>query len=95
SLEPGCYVAGRYGFRSENLVLVVKDRARSRGGQSWLRLEPLTLCPIDRRLIEPRMLLAAERDWLNAYHRQVYRQLAPRLAPAVRRWLKRATAPLR
>lgn len=95
SLEPGCYVAGRYGFRTENLVLVVKDRARSRGGQTWLALEPLTLCPIDRRLIEPRLLLPEERAWLNAYHREVYRRLAPRLAPPVRRWLKRATAPLR
>jgi Xaa-Pro aminopeptidase len=95
SLEPGCYEAGKYGFRTENLVLVAPDRERSRKGREWLRLEALTLCPIDRRLIDVKRLGAGERAWVDAYHREVYRLIAPRLRPAVRRWLKKATAPLR
>jgi Xaa-Pro aminopeptidase len=95
SLEPGCYIAGRYGFRTENLVLVMRDEDRSTKEQEWLKLEPITLCPIDRRLIERKLMQRDERDWLNRYHREVYRQVGPRLKPEVRHWLRRATRPLR
>jgi Xaa-Pro aminopeptidase len=94
SLEPGIYVAGKDGFRIENLVLVVRDPRRSRPQQEWCQLEPLTLCPIDRMLIEPAMLEAAEREWLNAYHERVFQLLAPRLEKAERRWLRAQTRPV-
>jgi Xaa-Pro aminopeptidase len=91
SLEPGCYVDGRYGFRTENLVVVVRDTEFSTKAQEWLRLEPLTLCPIDQRLIEPKLLSREEIAWLNEYHRDVYREIGQRLAPEARAWLRRAT----
>jgi Xaa-Pro aminopeptidase len=94
SNEPGYYEAGKYGIRIENLVLVVEDAKRSSAGSPWLRFDTLTLCPIDTQLIEPRMLSAAERAWLNDYHAAVQRTLGPELDAAERRWLKQATARL-
>jgi Xaa-Pro aminopeptidase len=95
SVEPGYYLAGRYGFRTENLVVITRDPQYSTKEQEWLRLEPLTLCPIDLRLVEPALLSVEETVWLNAYHREVYREIGVRLAPEARAWLRRATQPIR
>ena len=63
-------------------------------GPSWLRLEPLTLCPIDTRPIIREMLLPDEIDYLNRYHARVREALLPRLDdPADRAWLIAATQP--
>ena len=94
SNEPGFYVDGAYGIRIENLVLVVEDSARAGDGRTWLRFETITLCPIDTRVVEPRLLTPAERTWLNDYHRGVLKALAPDLDTAERAWLKRACAPI-
>lgn len=91
SLEPGYYEEGRYGFRTENVVVVVRDEERSKPGEEWLKLEALTLCPIDLALVERSMLTAEELAWLNAYHERVRRVLEPRVPPAVRKWLRDAT----
>ena len=92
TLEPGYYEAGRYGFRTENVVLVVRDEERSKPGEEWLKLEALTLCPIDLALVERPLLTADEIAWLNAYHERVRKTLEPRLQPPVRKWLREATA---
>ena len=94
SLEPGCYTAGRYGFRTENMMLVVRDRKRSTKEQEWCVLEALTLCPIDRELIEPALLSPEEREWLNRYHERVMKELGPRLTPELRDWLEEKTRPI-
>lgn len=63
-------------------------------GSSWLRLEPLTLCPIDTRPIIREMLLPDEIDYLNRYHARVREALLPRINdPADRDWLIAATQP--
>ncbi len=94
SNEPGCYRAGAFGIRIENLVLVV-ERGRPEGGErDLLGFETLTLAPIDRRLIDPTRLSAPARAWLDAYHRRVYETLAPHLEAPVRAWLAGACAPL-
>lgn len=92
SNEPGLYRAGAYGIRLENLVAVRADRENSFG--SFLCFETLTLCPFDRRLIDPAMLNAEERDWLNRYHSRVYEALQPHLSPPQRVWLAEQTAAL-
>ena len=56
--------------------------------------ETLTLAPIDRALIEPSLLSAPERDWLNAYHARVLSEIGPLLAPDARAWLAESCAPL-
>ena len=90
SNEPGYYEPGQYGIRIENLVEVTRDEQLSANGTEFLRLETLTLCPIDTQLIDARLLTDAERKWLNSYHRRVRQTLSPLLQPADRRWLKTA-----
>jgi Xaa-Pro aminopeptidase len=91
SNEPGYYKDGHYGIRIENLVLVVESDI---GNGKFLELETLTLCPIDLRLIDDKLLLPHERDWLNAYHRRVLREIGPGLKGDVKAWLKDATRPI-
>jgi Xaa-Pro aminopeptidase len=94
SNEPGYYKTGAYGIRIENLVLVVPAK-KPRGAEKKLfGFETLTLAPIDRRLIEIKLLSRSERAWLDAYHARVLRELRSKLDPAARRWLAAATAPL-
>lgn len=95
SNEPGYYREGAFGIRIENLL--VAERSDSPGadpGREWLSWRTLTLAPIDRRLILPEMLAEAEREWLDAYHREVAAEIAPRVGPAAQDWLAAATAPL-
>ncbi len=93
SNEPGYYAAGRYGIRIENLVLV-EPRAVEGGERPVFGFETLTLVPYDRRLIEPALLDASERAWIDAYHARVREALAPLLDAPTRDWLETATAPL-
>jgi len=88
SNEPGYYKANGYGIRTENMVLVVESEV---GDGKFLELETLTLCPIDLRLIDESLLLPHERDWLNAYHKRVFREIGPSLKGEVKGWLKEAT----
>ncbi len=88
SNEPGYYKAGAYGIRIENLVLVVESEV---GDGKFLELETLTLCPIDLRLVDEKLLLPHEKDWLNAYHKRVLREIGPSLKGEVKAWLKEAT----
>ncbi|MED5304439.1 MAG: M24 family metallopeptidase C-terminal domain-containing protein, partial [Pseudomonadota bacterium] len=62
----------------------------------FMGFETITLCPIDRRLIDPEMMLASERAWLNDYHARVEATLAPQIAGemACLAWLQAACAPL-
>jgi Xaa-Pro aminopeptidase len=91
SNEPGYYKAGAYGIRIENLVLVTESDI---GDGKYLELETLTLAPIDLRLVDETLLLPHERDWLNAYHKRVFREIGPQLKGDTKAWLKDATRPL-
>ena len=94
SNEPGYYRDGAFGIRCENLVVVseANDLAHER---PMLGFEALTLVPFDRRLIDASALSAAERDWINAYHDRVAREIAPLLSDSeTRAWLDAATAEL-
>ncbi|WP_374350384.1 aminopeptidase P family protein [Chitinimonas sp.] len=90
SNEPGIYRPGQWGVRIENLLLNVPAAASEFG--EFLQFETLTLCPIDRRCIDVELLRQDERDWLNAYHGEVARRLAPLLDGAALAWLHRNTA---
>lgn len=92
SNEPGYYEAGAYGIRIENLILVREEPKLSKNGTSWLGFDTITLCPIETRLIEPKLLTQPERTWLNQYHSTVYKTLSPRLSAAEKSWLRKATA---
>ena len=92
SNEPGVYIAGEYGIRIENL-LVCHEVERNDFGR-FLNFETLTLCPISTKPIARELLTSAERDWLNAYHAEVRRRIAPLVDGEVRQWLERSTQPV-
>lgn len=90
--EPGLYLAGRFGVRIENTLIVEKYKETEFG--EFLQFDSLTLCPIDTVPIDKSMLLQEEIDWLNDYHARVYRELAPHLNDEEKAWLKDATLPI-
>ena len=90
--EPGLYLAGKFGVRLENLLLVREAETNAYG--RFLSLEPLTLAPFDRDTIDPSLLSDRELTQLNAYHARVYETLAPHLDAETRAWLRGVTAPL-
>ncbi len=94
SNEPGYYREGHYGIRIENLVLVKPAAVPPDGERPMLRFETLTRAPIDRRLIEPDLLSADERRWLDEYHARVVEDVGPKLDKRTRAWLEAACAPL-
>lgn len=91
--EPGLYLAGKFGVRIENTVLI-SDYMSTEFGK-FLQIEPLTLCPIDTTPIDVDMLLPEEIDWLNAYHHSVYEKLSPFLDEEEKIWLENGTKPIK
>lgn len=90
--EPGIYLPGLFGVRTENTLLIAPYKETQFG--RFLQFEPLTLCPIDTEPIILDMLTAEERDWLNAYHKTVYDRLSPHLDGEDLAWLTAACAPV-
>ncbi|KAI4874035.1 hypothetical protein NFI96_019580 [Prochilodus magdalenae] len=97
--EPGYYEDGSFGIRLENVVLVVptkpKYNYRNRGS---LTFEPLTLVPIQVKMISTDLLTQKERDWLNDYHRKCRETIGAELERQGRKealdWLIRETQPI-
>lgn len=87
--EPGLYLAGKFGVRIEN-TLLIKEYMETEFGK-FLQMESLTLCPIDTAPIDVEMLLPEELAWLNVYHAEVYAKLAPYLDKEEQKWLENAT----
>ncbi|MEV8467708.1 aminopeptidase P family protein [Fluviibacterium sp. DFM31] len=95
SNEPGYYREGAFGIRIENLILVEQSPPLPGGDdREMLCFRTLTHVPIDRRLIRVDDLSRAERDWVDAYHAETRKRLAPLLTGAAQDWLLRATDPL-
>ena len=90
--EPGIYLEGRFGVRTENTLLIVPYMKTEFG--EFLQFESLTLCPIDLRPVVVEMLTKEERQWLNDYHRRVYDVLSPYLNNEEKAWLANATKPI-
>lgn len=91
--EPGIYKAGRHGIRTENTLLTVPAMETEFG--SFMKFEPLTLCPIDKEAIVTDMLTDEEITWFNEYHEMVYNRLSSQLNKEEQEWLKEATSPLK
>lgn len=89
SNEPGLYRTGEYGIRIENLVHIISAE-KSEFGQ-FLKFETLTLFPIDTMLVDKKMLTDKEIKWLNNYHDNVYKKLAPHLTKKECKWLEKMT----
>lgn len=93
SNEPGYYKAGEYGIRIENLILTVPIEVAGAERQV-LGFETLTFAPIERDLIDPSLLTAGERAWLDAYHAKVLALIGPQLDAGERKWLEAKCAPI-
>ena len=90
TIEPGVYKENRYGIRTENTVVVVKDKLDEDAGQFY-GFEMLSYCPIDIRAIDVTLLDQHEIDWINSYHKDVYNKLSPYLGQEQKDWLKKMT----
>ncbi len=87
--EPGLYFAGKFGIRTENLI-VCKKAQKTEYGQ-FLEFETLTMVPIDLDVVLVEKMSTRERELLNAYHKKVYETIAPHLDEEEAAWLKEAT----
>lgn len=94
SNEPGFYKQDHFGIRIENLVMVHEARDIDGGDRQMLGFETLTLCPIERRLIDARLMTQDERAWLDAYHARVLKDVGALLDGNDLAWLETACAPL-
>jgi Xaa-Pro aminopeptidase len=90
--EPGVYVDGKFGIRTENLMLV--DEAGENEYGRFLKFETVTVFPIDTVPVLPELLTNEELAWLNSYNKHVYETLSPLLSGAELDWLKRHTLPV-
>lgn len=88
--EPGIYIEGSHGIRTENLTLCVKDEKNEYG--QFLKLEFLTFVPIDLDVVDKGLMSHRDVRLLNEYHKQVYEKISPFLTEDERAWLKEATA---
>lgn len=84
--EPGIYIEGSHGIRTENELLVCKGEKNEYG--QFMYFEPLTLVPIDLDAIDPAQMNVQERELLNAYHRRVRDTIGPHLPEKEREWLE-------
>ncbi len=87
--EPGIYRQGKHGVRIENTMLIVEAGETEFG--KFLRLEPLTLCPIDLTPVVWELMTPEEITYLNTYHKKVYDELSPLLDEEEKEWLKSNT----
>lgn len=90
SIEPGYYEKDWGGIRLENLYTVVVDSSKPAfEGKAWLKFEPLTWVPFEKRLIDFAALNPEERAWLKKYYDQILEKLSPTLSAEENAWLQK------
>lgn len=92
SNEPGIYLTGKYGIRSENMILVRQAFTTDFG--KFLKFETLTLFPFDLKLFDTSLMTDEEISWINEYHKTVYDKLSPLATDEEKEWLRTRTLPL-
>lgn len=90
--EPGVYMEGKYGIRTENELICVKAEKNEYG--QFMEFENITYVPIDLDAILPEEMTARERKELNDYHRMVYEKVSPYLTKEEQAWLAHYTRPI-
>ena len=87
--EPGVYLEGKYGIRTEN-ELVCRKAEKNEYGQ-FMEFENITYAPIDLDAIDPDEMTGREKKMLNDYHAMVYQTLSPYMTAEENEWLKKYT----
>ena len=84
--EPGVYKEGKFGIRTENVMVVVKDEINDCG--EFYKFDTISYCPIDLNGVKVELLNDDEKEWLNNYHKKVYDKLSPYLNKEEKELLK-------
>jgi Xaa-Pro aminopeptidase len=92
SNEPAIYREGEYGIRIENLIICYEDEETEFG--QFLKFDTVSLCYIEKSLIDKSLLDQKEMGWLNSYHSEVYDKISSHLTIEEKIWLKEKTEPL-
>ena len=92
SNEPAIYRDGEYGIRIENLILCYQEEETEFG--QFLKFETVSLCYIEKSLIDRSLLDQKEIDWLNSYHSEVFDKLSHYLTSEEKTWLRGKTEAL-
>lgn len=87
--EPGIYIEGSHGIRTENLIVCRKGEKNEYG--QFMEFEYLTFVPIDLDALDVGLMEKRDVEYLNAYHRQVYEKISPYLTDEEKEWLREAT----
>ena len=80
SNEPGFYKKNHFGIRIENLIYVKELKNK-------LFFENLTLVPLEKNLINYKLLNITEKDYLFRYHLDIYSEYSSSLNKNERKWL--------
>lgn len=87
--EPGVYLEGKYGIRTENELICHKAEKNEYG--QFMVFENVTYAPIDLDAIEPEEMTKTEKGLLNEYHKMVYEKISPYLTEEEKAWLREYT----
>lgn len=87
--EPGVYLEGKFGIRTEN-ELVARLGTKNEYGQ-FMYFENLTYVPVDLDAVDPSQMTDAEKKYLNNYHADIYEKISPYLSAEEAEFLKKYT----
>ena len=87
--EPGLYIEGSHGIRTENLLICHKAEKNMYG--QFMNFETLTFTPIDLDGVDISVMEPSDVRMLNAYHKECYEKLSPYMTEEENEWLKEAT----
>lgn len=90
--EPGLYIEGKHGIRTENQMFCKEDEKTGFG--QFLKFEFLTYVPVDLEPVDVSIMEEQDIAYLNEYHAQVYEKIAPHLTKEEAEWLKEVTKPV-
>lgn len=93
TIEPGIYKSGKHGIRTENVVIVKKDKDTPDG--QFLHFDVMSLAPIDVDAIDRSLLDNWEIEILNKYHKEVQLKLQPYINDEEKVWLREVTSPIK
>ncbi|KAJ2970253.1 hypothetical protein NUW58_g9752 [Xylaria curta] len=96
SNEPGFYVDGSFGIRIENIIMAKEVQTKHKfGDKPYLGFEHVTMVPYCRKLIDPSLLTAAEKQWLNDYNADIFEKTKGYFEndELTLAWLKKETQP--
>lgn len=83
--EPGIYREGKFGVRTENVLLVTEDKQTEDG--IFYKFDNLTIVPIDAKGIDKRYMTSDEVKMYEDYQQRVYETLSPHLSEEEQIWL--------